>query len=253
MARPPFFPKFTPPVFTRHLLTHFAAIFAVAVMAATMPSPAGSEESAGPSAGHIPNATADNPPHQAPNQAPNGTPKPAQDPDKLIGKLLVAAPSMDDPNFSKTVIFILDHNEHGALGIVVNHVLGTAPAAEVLKGLGIDGQDAVGRLKVFLGGPVEPAATFVLHSPDYSNSDTHSITSSVAVTGDSEILEAISKGKGPAHSLIALGYAGWGPGQLEAEMAHNAWYVAPADTSILFDDDIDGKWKRALATSGVDL
>ncbi|MFZ0694809.1 MAG: YqgE/AlgH family protein [Alphaproteobacteria bacterium] len=243
--------RFRPPLFTRHLLTHFAAIFAVAVIASTMPSPAGSEESAGPSPGHIPNATADNP--NPPGQAPNDTPNPAQDPDNLTGKFIVAAPTMDDPNFSKTVIFILDHNEHGALGIVVNHVLGSAPAADVLKGLGIDGQDASGRLKVFLGGPVEPAATFVLHTPDYSNSDTHLITSSVDVTGDTEILEAISKGKGPAHSLIALGYAGWGPGQLEAEMAHNAWYVAPADTSILFDDDIDGKWKRALATSGVDL
>ena len=245
------------PLFTRHLLTHIAAIFAAAVIASAMPSPAGSEESAspsaGPSPGHIPNATADNPPGQAPSDTSKPAPSDTKDPDNLTGKFLVAAPNMDDPNFSKTVIFILDHNEHGALGIVVNHVLGSAPAADILKGLGIDGEDAAGRLKVFLGGPVEPAATFVLHSPDYSNSDTHTITSGVDVTGDSEILEAISKGKGPAHSLIALGYAGWGPGQLEAEMAHNAWYVAPADTSILFDNDVDGKWKRALATSGVDL
>ena len=247
------------PLFTRHLLTHIAVIFAAAVIASAMPSPAGSEESpsAGPSPGHVPNATTDNPPGQAPSDtskpAPSDTPNHAGDPDNLTGKFLVAAPNMDDPNFSKTVIFILDHNEHGALGIVVNHVLGTAPAADILKGLGIDGEDAAGRLKVFLGGPVEPAATFVLHTPDYSNSDTHSITGGVDVTGDREILEAISKGKGPAHSLIALGYAGWGPGQLEAEMAHNAWYVAPADISILFDNDVDGKWKRALATSGVDL
>jgi len=232
-----------PPLFNRYLLIHFAAILAVCLIGTAMP--AGSEEStdpsAGPSPGHVPNMNADSPPSNA------------GDPDNLTGKFLVAAPTMDDPNFSKTVIFILDHSEHGALGIVVNHVLGTAPAAEVLKGLGIDGEDASGRLKVFLGGPVEPAATFVLHSPDYSNSDTHTITSGVDVTGDTEILEAISKGKGPARSLIALGYAGWGPGQLESEMAHNAWYVAPADASILFDDDIDGKWKRALATSGVDL
>ena len=240
-----------PSLFNRHLPIPFAAILAVCLIGMAMP--AGSEEpagpasgpaagpSAGPSLGHIPNTNADNPPGKT------------GDPDNLTGKFLVAAPTMDDPNFSKTVIFILDHNEHGALGIVVNHVLGSAPAAEVLKGLGIDGEDASGRLKVFLGGPVEPAATFVLHSPDYSNSDTHTIAKGVDVTGDTEILEAISKGKGPAHSLIALGYAGWGPGQLEAEMAHNAWYVAPADASILFDDDIDGKWKRALATSGVDL
>ena len=231
------------------LLPRISAILVVSLMGcligAAMPSPAGSEESAGPSAGHIPNANAYRPAKDAPNRD--------KDPDSLTGKFLVAAPTMDDPNFSKTVIFILEHDEHGALGIVVNHVLGTAPAAEILKGLGIDGHDAAGRLKVFLGGPVEPAATFVLHSSDYSNPNTHTITSSVAVTGDTEILEAISKGKGPAHSLIALGYAGWGPGQLEAEMAHNAWYVAPADINILFDNDVDGKWKRALATSGVDL
>jgi len=179
--------------------------------------------------------------------------KPAADPGNLKGKLLVAAPTLEDPNFTKTVVFILEHDEHGALGIVVNRVLGTAPASEILKGLGVDGSSALGQLRLFLGGPVQPQVAFVVHSPDFSDSDTHNIADGLSVTSDSAILEAISKGKGPTKTLIAIGYSGWGPGQLEAEIAHDAWYVAPADTDIVFGDDIDSKWKRALAMSGTDL
>ncbi|HLF59334.1 MAG TPA: YqgE/AlgH family protein [Alphaproteobacteria bacterium] len=179
--------------------------------------------------------------------------RPAVDPGNLTGKLLVAAPSMDDPNFAKSVIFMVEHNEHGALGIVINRVLGAAPAAEVLKGLGIQADGASGQIRVFLGGPVEPQVAFVLHSTDYSNPDTRNIADGVAVTGDAKILEAISRGEGPHKSLLALGYAGWGPGQLESEMARDSWYVAPADPNIVFGDDITATWKRALATSGVDL
>lgn len=179
--------------------------------------------------------------------------RPDLDPANLTGKLLVASPHMADPNFAKTVIFMLDHNEHGALGIVVNHELGAAPAADVLKGLGVQADGAAGQIKVFLGGPVEPQVAFVLHSTDYKNDATHNVTSGVSVTGDSAILEAISHGNGPKKSLLALGYAGWGPGQLEAEMAHDAWYVAPADPGVVFGDDIGSKWKQALAISGTDL
>ncbi len=179
--------------------------------------------------------------------------RPDLDPTNLTGKLLVAAPQMHDPHFAKTVIFMLQHNEHGALGIVVNHELGAAPAADVLKGLGLQSDGAAGRIKVFLGGPVEPQVAFVLHSTDYSNEATHNVTAGVSVTGDSAILKAISHGGGPKKSLLALGYAGWGPGQLEAEMAHDAWYVAPADPNVIFGDDIGSKWKQALAISGADL
>jgi len=201
----------------------FAAMAAACVLVAGLPSNAGSEQPAPP------------------------------DPGNLTGKLLVAAPSMDDPNFTKTVIFMVEHNEHGALGIVINRVLGKAPAAEVLKGLGVDAKGASGQMRVFLGGPVEPLLAFVVHSTDYADADTRTIADGIAVTGDAQILEAISHGKGPHNSLLALGYAGWGPGQLESEMAHDAWYVAPADPEIVFGNDIDGKWKRALAVSGVDL
>jgi putative transcriptional regulator len=179
--------------------------------------------------------------------------KPSIDPGSLKGKLLVAAPTLEDPNFSKTVIFMLEHNEHGALGIVVNRVLGTAPTSEILKGLGIEGNGASGQLRLFLGGPVQPQVAFVVHSPDYSDADTRNIADGLSVTSDSSILKAISQGKGPNKTLIAIGYSGWGPGQLEAEIAHDAWYVAPADADIVLGDDIDGEWKRALAMSGVDL
>lgn len=182
-----------------------------------------------------------------------GTAGPARDPASLAGKLLVAAPNMEDPNFAKTVIFMVESDEHGALGIVVNRVLGAAPAAEVLKGLGIDGKGASGQISVYLGGPVEPEVAFVLHSPDYKNTDTKKVADGISLTGDAAILKAISQGSGPSKSLLALGYAGWGPGQLESEMAHDAWYVAPADPAIVFSDDIAGKWKKALANSGVDL
>jgi putative transcriptional regulator len=160
---------------------------------------------------------------------------------------------MDDPNFTKTVIFMVEHNERGALGIVLNRVLGAAPAAEVLRGLGVQSDGASGQIRVFLGGPVAPQAAFILHSTDYANPDTRKITDGIAVTGDVEILGAISRGEGPKKSLLSLGYAGWGPGQLESEIAHDAWYVAPADPGIVFGEDIEAKWKRALATSGVDL
>ena len=179
--------------------------------------------------------------------------QPNLDPANLTGKLLVASPHMADPNFAKTVIFMLEHDEHGALGIVVNHELGAAPAADVLKGLGVQADGATGQIKVFLGGPVEPQVAFVLHSTDYKTSATRNVTSGVSVTGNSAILEAISHGNGPKKSLLALGYAGWGPGQLEAEMAHDAWYVAPADPNVVFGDDIGSKWKQALAISGTDL
>lgn len=175
------------------------------------------------------------------------------EPENVKGKLLVAHPDMVDPHFEKTVIFMIEHNEEGALGIVVNRVLGSAPAAEILNGLGIEANDADGELRLHLGGPVEPQVAFVVHSPDYSDTNSRAVTDTISVTSDAAILEAISHGKGPAKELIAIGYAGWAPGQLEAEMARDSWYVAPADEGIVFSDDTDSAWERALAISGVEL
>jgi putative transcriptional regulator len=174
-------------------------------------------------------------------------------PENFTGKLLVAAPTMEDPHFEKTVIFVVEHSEEGALGIVVNRVLGSGPASEILEGLGVDANGATGQLRLYLGGPVSPQVAFVVHSPDYADSRSHAVTDHISVTSDAAILKAISRGKGPSKELIAIGYAGWGPGQLESEMARNTWYVAPADEAIIFSDDADSAWQRALAISGVEL
>ncbi len=175
------------------------------------------------------------------------------DPQSLKGKLLVASPDMADPHFEKTVIIMVEHNEEGALGIVVNRVLGTGPAAEILEGLGIAANEATGELRLHLGGPVQPQVAFVVHSPDYADPESHAVTDRISVTSDAAILEAISHGKGPSKGLIAIGYSGWAPGQLESEMARDSWYVAPADEAIIFSEDTETAWQRALAISGVEL
>ena len=173
--------------------------------------------------------------------------------ESLTGLLLVATPNLPDPHFAKSVVFIVRHNEQGAFGIVVNKVLGTGPAGEVLREFGVDEPDAVGDLKVFFGGPVGPYAAFVLHSTDYKDDSTHLVTPDLAIASDKAILSLIGQGKGPRRSLVAVGYAGWGPGQLENEIAQGSWYIAPPDESILFSDDVDSEWSRAVKIGGLDL
>lgn len=171
----------------------------------------------------------------------------------LTGQLLVASPDMGDPRFTETVIFMIKHDAHGAMGLVVNRVLGTGPIADLLKGLGIESPEAQGEISIHYGGPVQPYLGFVLHSTDYSDETTVKVNDRIALTTELSILEAISNGEGPSHSLFALGYAGWGPGQLEGELAQDAWYVAPADEQIIFDEDMESKWTRAIALSAIDL
>jgi putative transcriptional regulator len=173
--------------------------------------------------------------------------------ESLTGLLLVATPNLPDPHFAKSIVFIVRHNEQGAFGIVVNKVLGTGPAGEVLREFGVDEPDAVGDLRVYFGGPVGPYAAFVLHSTDYKDEQTHLVTPDLAITSDKEILSLIGQGKGPRRSLVAVGYAGWGPGQLESEIAQGSWYIAPPDESILFSDDVDSEWSRAVKIGGLDL
>jgi putative transcriptional regulator len=171
----------------------------------------------------------------------------------LAGLLLVATPDLPDPHFAKSVIFVARHNEQGAFGIVVNKVLGRGPAGEILREFGVEEPDAVGDLSVHFGGPVGPYAAFVLHSTDYKDERTQVITPDLALTSDKQILSLIGQGKGPRQSLVAVGYAGWGPGQLENEIAHGSWYIAPPDVSILFSDDPDSEWSRAVKIGGLDL
>lgn len=166
---------------------------------------------------------------------------------------LIAMPSLADPNFFHSVTYICEHSAEGALGIVINRPADLT-LSEVLEHMQITPASIeVGDEAVYIGGPVQPERGFVLHRPPKHWDSTLRITPSLAVTTSKDILEAIAKGQGPERALIALGYAGWGPGQLEQEMASNAWLSGPADESIIFDISPEKRWQAAAAAMGVDL
>jgi putative transcriptional regulator len=153
---------------------------------------------------------------------------------------------MGDPRFANSVVLMVRHNRNGALGIVINRPLGERPFATLLQVLGEPSAEARGEVRIFLGGPVQPHIVFVLHSPDYRRPETMVVDTRVAMTATREILRDLAAGRGPAKSLVAFGYAGWAPGQLEGELALNAWYTAPADEKLIFDDDRDRLWDMAM-------
>ena len=172
----------------------------------------------------------------------------------LTGQLLVAMPQMMDPRFARSVVYVCAHSEEdGAMGLVVNKLLASLTMDELMTHLKLE----PGRLNqprpVHFGGPVEPGRGFVLHTPDYQEEATLAIGDEFAVTATLDILRAIGRGEGPRRNLLALGYAGWAPGQLDAEMNANGWLCVPPDAELVFDSDIDAKWQRALAKLGVDL
>lgn len=178
----------------------------------------------------------------------------------LKGQLLVAMPLMTDRRFSRSVIYMCAHSDDGAMGLIINHRADHINFPDLLERLGIatgsseDGISAdILERQVHVGGPVETGRGFVLHSSDYHSSEsTLPIDHEVSLTASIEILKAIATGEGPAHALLALGYAGWSAGQLESEIQANGWLHCPADVNLLFDSDIDGKYTRALAKIGVD-
>lgn len=176
-------------------------------------------------------------------------PKPlvSQESRYLAGQLLIATPEMEDPNFFETVIYMVEHNEDGAMGLVINRPLGKGPVADLLKGLGAESEDASGEIILHSGGPVEPQKFFVLHSDDYADKRTNVVGGGLAVTADVEIVRAIGQAKGPLKSIFVLGYAGWAPGQLEAEIRAGAWFSIPVDGKLIFDGDPAKKWERAAA------
>ncbi|MDA0661229.1 MAG: YqgE/AlgH family protein [Proteobacteria bacterium] len=171
----------------------------------------------------------------------------------LKGQLLAAMPTMQDPRFERSVIFLCAHNADGAMGLIVNRPLKELSFKELLDQLGIERGDSTNEIKVQYGGPVETGRGFVLHSPEYEQNGTISVDNRVGLTATIEILRDIARNRGPQHSLLALGYAGWGSGQLESEIQQNAWLNVPADDSLLFDHDNDTRWERAIAKLGVDL
>lgn len=171
-------------------------------------------------------------------------------PHSLQNQFLIAMPRMQDPNFAGTLTYICDHNEHGAMGIIVNRPL-TLTLHEILEQLELDtsGPDA----PVFEGGPVQTDRGFVLHHPDGHWQSSIAITDNVSLTTSRDILAALATDAAPRHALIALGYAGWGAGQLDQEMASNAWLTCPASPEILFHAAPEQKFDAALASLGVDL
>lgn len=171
----------------------------------------------------------------------------ASDGMSLPGQLLVSSPDIGDPRFDHTVVLLLRHDKNGAMGIVINLPVEERPLASVMKAIGADASGVEGRVLLFSGGPVEPEIGFVLHSVDYHRAETLDIGGHVAMTSTREILSDIGHKKGPAKFLIAFGYCGWGPGQLESELAEHVWLIASADPKLIFDDDRGNLWQEAMA------
>jgi putative transcriptional regulator len=165
----------------------------------------------------------------------------------LKGQLLIAAPEMDDPRFAHAVILIVQHDQGGALGIIINRPVGEMSNADLLKAIGATGNPVDGKVRIFAGGPVELNAGFVLHSAEYRRPETQDIDGKVAMTASPDVLRDIAEAKGPKKSLVAFGYAGWGPGQLESELMRHDWFVATEDPALVFDDDRALVWKDAMS------
>jgi putative transcriptional regulator len=171
----------------------------------------------------------------------------------LVGQLLVAMPAMTDPRFAKSVIYVCAHSSDGAMGLVVNRMLEALTFPALLEQLGIETYPATDQpIHVLFGGPVETGRGFVLHSPDYRRDGTLIVDTGVALTATIDILRAIASGRGPRRHLLALGYAGWGPGQLDSEFRSNGWLSVDADEELVFDANLDTKWARAMAKIGID-
>ncbi|MBP2310881.1 YqgE/AlgH family protein [Azospirillum soli] len=171
----------------------------------------------------------------------------------LTGQLLIAMPGMMDPRFQRTVIYMCAHNEDGAMGLVVNRLFGSVTFEDLLEQLELDVEEPVTNMPVHYGGPVESGRGFVLHSTDYVREGTLVVDDDVALTATIDILRAISEDRGPRRNILLLGYAGWGPGQLDAEIQANGWLNVPCDEGLLFDPDLDTKWERSIAKLGVSL
>ena len=185
--------------------------------------------------------------------ASGGSTQPRITPGSLAGQLLVATSEMPDPRFARTVIYLIRHDASGAQGVVVNRPLGEIPLALLLEQMGMDTRGAAGSVRLHSGGPVETRRMLVLHSAEYSAEGTLPVKDGIAITWQPEILQAIAQGKGPRRVLFALGYAGWAPGQLEAEMKAGGWVRASADQGLVFDDDYKSKWDRATSRRKIDL
>lgn len=173
----------------------------------------------------------------------------------LEGKLLIALPGMPDPRFEKSVIFMCAHSfQTGAMGLIINKKIEGLDFRDLVQKLEIPMTARTPDFPVLYGGPVETGRGFVLHTGDYeSDESTLPVTEDISLTATLDILRAIADGRGPAKSIFALGYAGWGAGQIEDEIRSNGWIHCEADAQVLFDVDLDSKWATALGKLGIDV
>jgi putative transcriptional regulator len=171
----------------------------------------------------------------------------------LTGQLLIAMPGLHDARFARTVIYMCAHNEDGAMGLVINRLIGAITFPDLLRQLGIEPTGLTDEIRVHFGGPVESGRGFVLHSSDYLQEGSLNVDGKVVLTATIDILHDIAAGLGPRQRLMALGYAGWGPGQLDSEIQANGWLNADADDDIVFGQDLESKWERAISKLGVQV
>ena len=170
----------------------------------------------------------------------------------LTGKILIAMPFLPDHRFTHAVIYVCGHDAQGAMGLIVNKGLPAVSFEELLAQMNVDVSAVTSKVPVHYGGPVEVGRGFVLHSSDYAAESTVLIENGFAMTATLDILRAIAVNEGPRDILLALGYVGWGAGQLEHEIQENGWLTIEADPELIFDHDLEGKWRQALATLGID-
>ncbi|MDC0033756.1 YqgE/AlgH family protein [Alphaproteobacteria bacterium] len=174
---------------------------------------------------------------------------------KLVGWLLVAMPRLRDPRFVKTVIFLTHHDDRGAMGLIVNRQIAVEPASKLLERMVGKDQlvEASRGVRIHYGGPVQLSQGIFVHSNDYSGNGTVTVTDQVSLTSNHDILRAMDKGKGPTKGFLAMGCARWGPGQLENEILRKDWVTVLFDDGLVFDDNMQSKWQRAMDKQIIDL
>jgi putative transcriptional regulator len=170
----------------------------------------------------------------------------------FTGQLLIAMPGMRDEQFYKTVIYVCAHTDDGAMGLILNQVINGLSFPSLIEQLGIEEVVNDPTVPIHFGGPVESGRGFVLHSNEYQRDATLEVDDSVSLTATIDVLKAIAGGRGPKQSLLALGYAGWGPGQLDDEIRANGWLQVPADMDLIFGDNQVNKWELSIAKIGID-
>jgi putative transcriptional regulator len=164
----------------------------------------------------------------------------------LAGKLLVAGDDMQDPRFVESVIYLIKHDHEGTMGFVINRPIGQSTVDDLLKGLGAPAAGSKRDITIYYGGPVSGRQGFLLHTDDVTYEKSIKAKDGILATSQREMLEDLAAGKGPAHFLFILGYAGWAPGQLADEIKSNSWFVVPADKNLIFGKDAEKKWRHAL-------